>query len=112
MPWKVAAQVKADYAITVTDAQLLTARGECLRVKGLALDTEEPPHPSWDEGVAMQALANRQATQADPADEFGAQAGGVQLRPFGAAVMSKLIIPKPDPDDPTRDTGRTGSLVG
>lgn len=112
MPWKNAATVKADYNITVTDAQLKTAREECLRAKGLALSTASPPTAAFEEGVAMQALANRQATQASNDDEMGSQAGGVRLYPFCRAITSKLIIAAPDPDNATRDVGYVRSLVG
>jgi hypothetical protein len=112
MPWKTAATVKTDYVITVSDAQLLTARQECLRAKGLALSTAEPPSEAFQEGVAMQALANRQATQANVDDEAGSQSYGVRLYPFCRAIMSKLIIPSPDADDATRDVGYVRSLVG
>lgn len=112
MPWKTAAQVKTDYVITVTDAQLQTAREECLRFKGIAITTPEPPSASFQEGVALQALANRQATQADSTDEFGAQASGVRLYSFSKTIVSKLIIPSPDPDHPETDTGYVRSLVG
>jgi len=112
MPWKTAAEVKTAYNIAVTDAQLKTARAECLRVKGLSLDTAEPPSDAFQEGVAMQALANRQATQVNVDDEMGAQAGGVRLYPFSRVILAKLIIPSPDPDDDTRDNGFVRSLVG
>lgn len=112
MAWKPAATVKTDYNITVTDAQLATARVECLRAKGLALDTATPPSPPFEEGVAMQALANRQATQVNNDDEMGSQSNGVRLYPFCKAIMSKLIIPSPDADDATRDNGYVRSLIG
>lgn len=113
MAWKTAATVKADYNITVTDAQLKTARQECLRVKGLVLTTDTPPSDAFEEGVAMQALANRQATQANTADEMGAQSEGVRLYPFCRAIMSKLIIPSPAGVvvDPVTLTWPDGSTV-
>lgn len=95
MAWKNADAVKTDYNITVTNAQLQTARQECLRVKGLALTTDTPPSSAFEEGVAMQALANRQSTQASVTDEMGSQSEGVRLYPFCRAIMAKLIIPSP-----------------
>lgn len=112
MAWKNAATVKTNYGITVTDAQLATARTECLRTKSLNLDTTTPPSDAFEEGVAMQALANRLATQANVDDESGSQQYGVRLYPFCKAILSKLIIPSPDADDATRDTGYVRSLVG
>jgi hypothetical protein len=112
MAWKTAAEVKTDFNIAVTDAQLQSARTELLHARGLALTTATAPSPSWEEGVAMQALANRMATQANLDDESGSQSSGVRLYPFCKAIMSKLIVASPDEDDASRDTGYVRSLVG
>lgn len=113
MAWKNAATVKTDYNITVTEAQLKTARQECLRTKGLALTTDTPPSDAFEEGVAMQALANRQSTQAGVSDEMGSQSEGVRLYPFCRAIIAKLIIPSPAgvTVDPVTLTWPDGSSV-
>lgn len=112
LTWPDAAAAFTDYGVTVTDAQLETARQECLRELGLALDTATPPTVAFREGVALQALANRHATQADSTDYTGAEFAGVRLYPMCKLIRNKLITSSPDADDATRDLGRVRGLIG
>lgn len=98
--------------VTVTVAGLAAAQEQCLRIRGLALNTAQAPTASFAQGVVFQALANAQASQADPSDEIGMASNGVRLYPLDRKVMALLITSNTDPDDPTRDTGYVGSLVG
>lgn len=109
LAWASAAEAKTDYNVTVSQAQLSTALEELLRAKGLALTTPAPPSQSFREAVCLQAWANKLATQAGVDDEFG---NGIRLFPFDKKIMSKCIIPDPDPDDTTRDNGFVHSLIG
>lgn len=112
LQWPTTATAKSDFNIAATEAQLVTARQECLRAVGLALDTAEPPSESFREGVAMQALANQHSTQADMTDYAGGETNGVRLYPMSKQIRAKLIIPDPDPDDTGRDRGLVRSLIG
>lgn len=109
LTWPTAQSAKTDYNVTVTQAQLDTAREECLRAVGLPLDTDLPPSASFREGVALQALANQQSTQADQTDWTGSETNGVRLYPMSKAIRAKLIVP--DPGD-GRDRGLVRSLIG
>lgn len=112
LTWPTSADALTDYNVTATDAQLETAREECLRAVGLSLTTATPPSISFREGVALQALANRQSTQAAEGDEYGSQTQGVRLYPMSRAIRSKLIIPAPGGTDNERDLGIVGSMIG
>lgn len=112
LTWANPEQARTDYKVTATQAQLDTAREECLRAVGLALNTPTPPSVSFREGVVLQALANQYVTQGDAQDETGMINQGVRLYPLGKAIRSKLIVPSPDADDDTRDDGLVRSLIG
>lgn len=101
-----------DLGIKVSGKQLAAAQEQCLRIKGLALDTATAPTESFAQGVAYQALANKQASQASVGDELGGETQRVRVTPLDHKIMSMLIIPTPNADDPTRDTGRVDSLIG
>lgn len=111
--WYTPENALSDLGIKVSTKQLAAAREQCLRVKGLALDTETAPTESFAQGVAYQALANKQASQAAVAtDDLGGETNRVSVFPLDSKIMSMLIIPAPDANDPTRDTGRVDSLIG
>lgn len=95
LAWPTAATAKTDFNISATQAQLDTAREECLRAVGLSLSTPVPPSASFREGVSMQALANQQATQADAGDWTGSEDNGVRLYPLSKKIRAKLIVPAP-----------------
>lgn len=97
LTWPSAQDAKTDYNVTVTGAQLATAREECLRAVGLPLTAPVPPSASFREAVALQALANQQSTQADQTDWTGSETNGVRLYPMSKAIRSKLIVPDLDP---------------
>lgn len=110
LTWPNGAAARTDYNIVATDAQLATAREECLRAVGLSLDTLAPPSASFREGVCMQALANQQSTQADTTDWAGGETNGVRLYPMDKKIRSKLIVP--DDDGEGGDHGLVRSLIG
>ncbi|MGN7978110.1 hypothetical protein ACTJJ4_11080 [Microbacterium sp. 22195] len=110
--WYTPDKAKSDLGISVSAKQLAAAQEQCLRIKGLAFDTTEAPTESFAQGVAYQALANKQASQASAGDELGGETQRVRVTPLDFKIMSMLIIPAPDADDPTRDAGRVGSLIG
>lgn len=110
--WYTSENAKTDLGINVSEKQLAAAREQCLRVKGLAIDTAAAPTESFAQGVAYQALANKQASQASVGDELGGETQRVRVTPLDFKIMSMLIIPAHDADDATLDTGRVGSLIG
>ena len=113
--WYTADNARSDLAIVVTEKGLSAAREQCLQRLGLPITLAVPPSESFAQGVVYQALANRQATQADTGDEYGRAQGGVRLYPFDKKIMALLIIPSPVVDDEgtaTGDNGRVRSLIG
>lgn len=110
LAWLDSATARTKYNIVVTDHGLAVAREQCLREVGLALDTERPPSASFALGVAYQALANWQSTQAVEDDGFGGSTNTVRLYPMDKKIRGLLIIPEPDDDG--RDLGRVHSLIG
>ncbi|OJU42021.1 MAG: hypothetical protein BGN97_04505 [Microbacterium sp. 69-10] len=110
--WYSATTAKSDLGISVSDKQLAAAQEQCLRIKGLALDTAASPSESFAQGVVYQALANKQASQASAAGELGSDTNRVNVTPLDYKILSMLIIPAPDPDDPARDLGHIGTLIG
>lgn len=110
--WYTAATAKSNLGITVSEKQLAAAQEQCLRIKGLALDTSAAPSESFAQGVVYQALANKQAAAASPTGELGGETYRVNVTPLDWKILSMLIIPAPDPDDPTRDLGHVGTLIG
>lgn len=110
--WYTPQTAESDLGIKVSAKQLATAQEQCLRVKGLALTTAQAPSESFAQGVVYQALANRQASQASPAGDLGGEANRVNVTPLDWKILSMLIIPSPDADDPTRDAGHVGTLIG
>jgi len=112
LTWPNSDAARTDYNIVATNAQLATAREECLRAVGLSLLTAVPPSASFREGVAMQALANQQSTQADQTDWTAGEQNGVRLYPMSKQIRAKLIVPDPDGDDPGVDRGLIRSLIG
>lgn len=114
LAWYTASTATTEMNVKVTQKGLDAAREQCLRFKGLALDTETPPSESFAQGVVLQALANKQAAQASggDADETGGETNRVRLFPMDKKIQALLIIPSPDPDNAGRDTGRVGSLIG
>lgn len=111
--WYTADTALSQLNIKVTDKGLTAAREQCLRFKGLALDTELAPSESFAQGVVYQALANKNSAQATgETDEIGGETNRVRVFPMDKKVQAMLIIPSADPADPTRDTGRVGSLIG
>lgn len=110
--WYTAATAKADLNVTVTTKGLAAAQEQCLRVRGLALDTASAPSESFAQGVVYQALANAQAAQADQGDEWGSATNGVRLYPMDKKIVALLIIPATSEDAPGTDFGYVRSLVG
>lgn len=110
--WYTSSNALSDLGIKVSDKQLAAAREQCLRVKGLALDTTPSPSESFAQGVVYQALANKQASQVASTDELGGETNRVRVTPLDWKILSMLIIPAPDEDDPTRDTSHVASLIG
>ena len=108
--WMTSAEVLTSFSINVSDIGLEIAREQCLAHAGLALDAE-PPSASFQQGVAFQALANWQSTQAVEDDGFGGPTNSVRLYPMDAKIRRLLIVPDPDPDD-RHDRSRVGSLIG
>lgn len=112
--WYDASAAKTDMNISVTDKGLTAAREQCLRFVGLSIDTETPPSESFAQGVVLQALANKQASQAAGGDaDLGGQANSVRVWPMDKKIQSLLIIPAPSADETDgRDHGRVRSLIG
>lgn len=113
--WYTADTARSELAIVVTGKGLAVAQEQCLQRLGLPLTLTVPPSESFAQGVVYQALANKQATQADTTDEYGSTQGGVRLYPFDKKIMSMLIVPSPVVDDEgtaTGDNGRVRSLIG
>lgn len=112
--WYTPTTAQSEMNIRVTQKGLDAAREQCLRHKSLALTTAKPPTESFAQGVVMQALANKNASQAagGDGDEMGGETNRVRVFPMDKKVQALLIIPTPDADDETRDTGRVGSLIG
>lgn len=114
--WYDASTAQTALNIVVTDAGLLAARQECLRIKGQPLDLAAPPTEAFAQGVVYQALANKQATMVGQSDTYGdGDAPAVQLRPFDGKIMGLLIIPSPVTDEDgtvTGDAGRVRGMVG
>ncbi|MFD8769553.1 hypothetical protein [Microbacterium oxydans] len=110
--WYTSAEAKSELGIHVSAKQLDAAQEQCLRIKGLALTTATPPTESFAQGVAYQALANKQASQAAPNDEMGGETNSVRVYPLDKKILAMLIIPSDDVDDAARDRGHVGSLIG
>lgn len=110
--WYTQELAKTELGINVSTKQLAAAREQCLRIKGLALSTADAPSESFAQGVVYQALANKQASQASAGGELGGETSRVNVTPMDHKILSMLIIPAPDPDDPTRDLGHVGTLIG
>lgn len=115
--WHTPDSARTAFNITVTADELAAAREQCLRIKGLPLTLAAPPSRAFAQGVAYQALANRQATQAGaPADQYGNETSSVALRPFDGKIMALLIVPAPilaaDGQTVIGDAGRVRSMIG
>lgn len=114
LTWYTSSTAQTEMSIKVTQKGLDAAKEQCLRFKGLALDTAAPPSESFAQGVVMQALANRHSAQASAGDDdaIGGESNRVRLFPMDKKIQALLIIPSPDPDNAARDTGRVDSLIG
>lgn len=110
--WYTPETAKNTLGITVSAKQLAAAQEQCLRVKGLALTTAPAPSESFAQGVVYQALANKQAAQASSAGDLGGETQRVNVTPLDWKILSMLIVPSSDVDDPARDTSHIGSLIG
>ena len=110
--WYTASNAKTELNLVVTAKGLAAAQEQCLRAKGLALNTAAAPSELFAQGVVYQALANKQAAAAAPNDEIGAASNGVRLYPLEKRIMAMLIIPAPVDGDTARDAGHVRSLVG
>lgn len=112
LEWYTAGTAKSELNITVSSRGLAAAQEQCLQKKGLAITTATPPTESFAQGVVLQALANKQASQASVNDEMGGEGNSVRVYPFDRKIMALLIVPNQDGDDDHRDHGRVRSLIG